>query len=349
MSEMSESNLRVLRPDPARRIVFVGAVHEARPALDALLTCRAASVELVVTTPPGSTLSGAVDLATRARAAGIDVLASRDINSSDTIAAIRHHDPDLIVAVGWTRLIGSALLAVPRRGCVGFHASLLPRYRGRAPVNWAILRGETVTGNTMMMLDPGVDTGDIVDQQTVPILADDTCATVYEKVAAAGAEMLLRHLPALLEGTAPRRRQPDDGGEVLPRRVPEMGVIDWTRSDAELHNWVRALTVPYPGAFTSVHGRRLMVWRTRPPDGSCAPAPPGTLLCVEPEGVRVATGRGALRVTELSDPGAAPRPAAAWCAANRVGEGTRFDPVPRAVADWALGRGPQPMIEEAPR
>jgi methionyl-tRNA formyltransferase len=349
MSENSESNLRVLRPTAAGRIVFVGAVHEARPAFDALLSCRAASVELVVTTPPGSELSGAVDLATRARAAGIDVLATRDINSSDTVAAIRHHDPDLIVVVGWTRLLSSALLAVPRRGCVGFHASLLPRYRGRAPVNWAILRGETVTGNTMMMLDPGVDTGDIVDQRTVPIGPDDTCASVYEKVATAGAQMLLRHLPALLEGTAPRRQQPDDGGEILPRRVPEMGVIDWTRSDAELHDWVRALTFPYPGAFTSHHGRRLMVWRTRPPDGMCAPAPQGTLLCVESDGVRVATGRGALLVTELSSPGAAPRPAAAWCAAHEVGEGTRFDPVPRALADWALGRGPQPAVEETPR
>ena len=120
------------------------------------------------------------------------------------------------------------------------------------------------------------------------------------------------------------------------------------RSARELHDWVRALTLPYPGAFTTVAGRRGMVWRTRPPDGSHAPAAAGTVLDRGPAGLRVATGRGVLVVTELSDPEARPQRAHAWCVANRIDPGSRFADVPRVVADWALGLGPRPPIEEAP-
>ena len=143
-----------------------------------------------------------------------------------------------MVVTGWTRLLSAELLGVPAHGVVGFHASLLPRYRGRAPVNWAILRGEAGTGNTMMYLDACTDTGDIIDQQAVPIAPDDTCATVYAKVGEAGAAMLGRHLRALLDGTAPRRAQGPADGPPLPKRTPGMGITDWT-----------GLPVPYTTGF----------------------------------------------------------------------------------------------------
>ncbi|NMI02273.1 formyltransferase family protein [Pseudonocardia acidicola] len=341
------SNVRSLRP-VVGRVVFIGAVHEARPALDALLASPVARVVLVVTAPdagagPAARRSGAVDLATPARAAGAEVLRAADVNAPHVVGAIRETDPDLLVVVGWTRLIGGPLLAVPRRGCVGFHASLLPEHRGRAPVNWAILRGETLTGNTMMMLDPGADTGDIVDQRAVSIGPDDTCATLYERVALAGVDMLTYHLPALLAGTAPRCPQAPDEGDVLPKRTPEMGVIDWSRPAAALHDWVRALTLPYPGAFTTVTGRRVMVWRSRPPVANgAAPTPPGTVLGLHADAVHVSTGDGHLVVTQMSDPGEPPQSAADWCRAAGVGAGTRFDAVAPEVSRWALGFGPRP-------
>jgi hypothetical protein len=147
---------------PAGRVIFVGAVHEAAPALAAVLASGAQTTE-VVTLPAGRarTASGFVDLAPLARSRDVPVWRCTDLNAPESIEHVRRLRPDLIVVVGWTRLLCAALLAVPRHGCVGFHASLLPRYRGRAPVNWAILRGETVTGNTMMYLDAGADTGDI--------------------------------------------------------------------------------------------------------------------------------------------------------------------------------------------
>src|SRR5450631_3061229 len=152
------------------RLVFVGAVHEAEPALAALLGEYVDVVE-VVTVPDDQAYlpSGHVDLEPLARAGGVPVRRCVDINAPEEVAHIRQLAPDLLVVVGWTRLIGSELLGVPSRGTVGFHASLLPRYRGRAPVNWAIIRGETETGNTMMYLDAGTDTGDVVDQWRVPI------------------------------------------------------------------------------------------------------------------------------------------------------------------------------------
>lgn len=303
-------------------------------------------------TPPDEyrrRLSGAADLPGAARAAGVPLLSGTDLGTPAMLARVRALDPDLLVVVGWTRLLGPELLSIPRHGCVGFHASLLPRHRGRAPVNWAILRGETVTGNTMMMLDPGADTGDIVDQRTVLIGPEDTCGTVYDRVARAGAEMLVAHLPGLLAGTAPRRPQDPAEGDVLPRRTPGMGVIDWDRPAPAVHDWVRALTAPYPGAFSVLDGERVMVWHTRPPRGDEPGGPPGSVLAVEPGGVRVATRNGSVLVTDMSGPGPdrPPQPAARWCRQAGVRPGARFEAVPPAVARWVLGEGPRP--EEATR
>jgi methionyl-tRNA formyltransferase len=251
-----------------------------------------------------------------------------------------------MVVTGWTRLLSAELLGVPSRGVIGFHASLLPRYRGRAPVNWAILRGETVTGNTMMYLDAGTDTGDIIDQQTVPITADDTCATVYARVGEAGADMLRRHLPALLDGTAPRRPQGPGDGPPLPKRTPEMGITDWNRPARAVHDWIRALTRPYPGAFTFIAGRKLMLWASAV-DGSCAGRTAGEVLGYDKDGVRVAASDGTIVLTSVSDVGGAPGPAFAWASRNGVRPGDEFGPVSPGTAAWVLGLGPRPAEDRA--
>jgi len=324
------------------RVIFVGAVHEAIPALRVLLDSGAELVE-VVTLPADRSAgtSGFVDLEPMAREKNIPVRRCANINAAESVAHVRRLRPDLMVVTGWTRLLSAELLGVPPRGVIGFHASLLPRYRGRAPVNWAILRGETITGNTMMYLDAGTDTGDIVDQQAVPISADDTCATVYARVGEAGAEMLRRQLPALLDGTAPRRPQGPGDGPPLPKRTPDMGVTDWNRPARSVHDWIRALTWPYPGAFTFHAGRKLMLWASAT-DGGRAGAMPGKVLGCDGDGIRVATADGAIVLTSVSGPGDTPEPAAAWASRNGVRGGDEFDPVPPATAAWALGLAPQP-------
>jgi methionyl-tRNA formyltransferase len=325
-----------------KRIIFVGAVHEAVPALGALLASEAEIAE-VVTLPAehGSGPSGFVDLEPLARAHGIAVRRRADINSAGSVQHVRELRPDLMVVSGWTRLLSAELLSVPPRGVVGFHASLLPRYRGRAPVNWAILRGEALTGNTMMYLDPGVDTGDIIDQRAVPIAPDDTCATVYAKVGQAGAEMLGQHLPALLDGTAPRRPQGPADSPPLPKRTPGMGITDWNRPAHAVHDWIRALTWPYPGAFGFLAGRKIMQWASAL-DGAGTGGVAGEVLGWDGDGVRVATADRALLLSSMSDAGSAPSSAAAWAERNGLRPGERFEPVPRETAAWALGLGPRP-------
>lgn len=327
-------------------VIFVGAVHEAAPALGALLASPAARVAAVVTPTEEASrgLAGPVDLATPAAREGVPLIRTEDINDPRLVAVLSQLEPDLLVVCGWTRLLRTPVLSVPRYGVVGFHASMLPRHRGRAPVNWAVIKGERRTGNTMMLLDPRADLGDIVDQRPIPIGLEDTCATVYERVGEAGADMLRQHLPALLTGRAPRVAQDPQEGDLLPRRTPAMGVLDWDRSASAVHDWVRALTWPYPGAFTSYRGERVMVWHTTPPGGRRQVGPPGTVLALEPDGVRIATGDGSIVVTRLSGPGEPPRGAAQWCREHRIGAGARLDAVPPETARWARGEGSLPLM-----
>ena len=324
------------------RLMFVGTVHEAEPALGALIESPVDIVE-VLTMPVdrAAQSSGYVDLEPLASAHGIPVRRTANINAPEEVEHLRQLAPDVLVVVGWTRLLGAEVLDIPPRGCIGFHASLLPRFRGRAPVNWAILRGEAETGNTMMMLDAGTDTGDIVDQQTVAITPDDTCATVYAKVGEAGAEMLRRQLPALLAGTAPRRPQGRADGPPLPKRTPGMGITDWNRPARAVHDWIRALTWPYPGAFTFKGDQKIMLWAAAP-EGASAARRPGEVLGCGEDGVRVATADGTILLTSASDPGDPPGSASAWAARSGLRPGVRFEAVPPETAAWALGLGPKP-------
>lgn len=331
----------------AGRVVLIGAVHEALPALRAVASHPLADLVRVVTLTPETArkTSGAIDVGGAAAQLGVDVTYADDVNHPEVVDELRASQPDLIVVVGWTRLIHDELLALPRRGCTGFHASLLPRHRGRAPVNWAIIRGERETGNTMMLLDRGADTGLIIDQRSTPIGPGDTCATVYERVANLGAQMLTTNLGPLLDGTAELRQQEHSRADVLPKRTPAMGVTDWTRTAPEIHDWIRALTEPYPGAFTHLDRRQVMLWSSAQPRRSTSgdhSAPPGMVLGSGPDGLAVATGAGTLMVTQVSDPSDRPISAQAWCEQHGVARGTQFDIPSREVAAWSLGLGPKP-------
>jgi methionyl-tRNA formyltransferase len=243
------------------KIVFVGAHLESRAPLAYLIEQRHKVFGLVTLDSDSlQKMAGAVDLSSIAEGAEIPVLRVKNINESGPQAWIQEKSPDLLLVVGWTQLLKPELLGLPSFACLGFHASLLPKYRGRAPVNWAIIKGETVTGNTMIILEPNADTGDIVAQRTIPIADEDTCRTIYEKVGQTEVEMLQEVLPLIQKGILPRRKQDDHQATVMPKRRPEDGRIDWTRSTREIFNWIRALTDPYPGAFSMLQGKRVWIW-----------------------------------------------------------------------------------------
>jgi methionyl-tRNA formyltransferase len=198
-----------------------------------------------------------------ARGAGLRVECPQDPNTPEWIAAGRAADPDFIFSFYYRHMLNSGWLNVARRGALNMHGSLLPSYRGRAPVHWAILRGEKVTGASLHYMVEKPDAGALVDQQQVPILENDTALEVSRKVAMAAEAVLSRALPRLIDGSAAAQPLDIRGGSYFGRRTPEDGRIDWHRSAREIHDLVRAVAPPFPGAFTELNGCRLALWETR--------------------------------------------------------------------------------------
>lgn len=179
------------------------------------------------------------------------------------VARVAALAPDFIFSFYYRNLIPMPLLGHARRGALNMHGSMLPRFRGRAPVNWAIVRGARETGATLHYMVEKADAGDIVDQAAVPIGENDTAVEVFYKVADAAEMILKRSVPLLIAGTAPRKVQNLAEGEYCGRRRPEDGRIDWSRPAREIHNLVRAVAPPFPGAFAQVDGERWDIHRTR--------------------------------------------------------------------------------------
>lgn len=194
-----------------------------------------------------------------ARLEGIEWITPMTPNAPEVVARIRQIAPDFFFSFYYRNLLGDELLAIPGRGGYNLHGSLLPKYRGRAPVNWAVLHGETATGASLHRMIRQPDAGELVDQESVPILPNDTAQQVMGKVVCAGERVLHRCLPALLAGEA--RHQPLDlaQGSYCGGRRPEDGRIDWQRPAREIHNLIRAVAPPYPGAFFDCAGQRLRV------------------------------------------------------------------------------------------
>lgn len=208
-----------------------------------------------------------------ARERGLEVLL--DPAAAELERRVREAGADFIFSFYYRRMLPGALLALARRGAYNMHGSLLPRHRGRAPVNWAVLLGDTETGATLHEMLDKPDAGRIVDQQAVPIGPDDLAVDVFRKVTDAAETVLRRSLPRLVAGTAELRAQDLARGSYHGARRPEDGRIDWSRSAAEIHNLVRAVAPPFPGAFCEDGARRRMILRTRLESGR--QAPPGRL------------------------------------------------------------------------
>ncbi|MDE3011778.1 MAG: formyltransferase [Pseudomonadota bacterium] len=253
---------------------------------------------------------------------GIRVITPDDPNAAEVIAEVAASAPDFLFSFYYRSMLAPALLAVAPRGALNMHGSLLPRYRGRVPVNWAVIRGERETGASLHYMTARPDQGDVVGRQRVPILPDDTAFEVFQKVTWAAEVLLEASLPALLAGTAPREPQDLGAGNYCGGRRPEDGRIDWRRPLAEVHNLVRGVAPPYPGAFTTLGGLPARVLRTQhappsaPPRGSSVPlllaSPTSGLYVVHPDG-------STLRILELELDG---RPADAADVLARLGTET---------------------------
>jgi methionyl-tRNA formyltransferase len=234
----------------------------------------------------------------------IPAISPADPNAADVVERVGACKPDFLFSFYYRAMLKAPLLTLPHRGALNMHGSLLPKYRGRVPVNWAIIHGETETGATLHYMLDRADSGDIVAQQAVPILPDDTAKEVFDKVTVAAELALSRALPALLAGTAPRIKQAAEASTYYGGRRPEDGMIDWSQSAIAIHNLVRAVAPPYPGAFTVAAGRQARVLRTRVLDASKAPARNPSLAAEKGRLIARCGGGGTLAILKLELDGA---------------------------------------------
>lgn len=252
--------------------------------------------------------SGAADYEDLARSNGIAIHRIKNVNNPESLELIEMLDLDVLFVIGWSQILHKPVLSLVKIGCFGAHASLLPANRGSAPINWALIKGESKTGNTLMKLTPEVDSGAIVAQRAFDISPYDTVATLYEKVGNTNTEMLLELADRLLLGLPlDAESQISVDSALLPRRRPEDGVIDWHQTAPQVYDFVRALTRPYPGAFSSIDGRRYFVWRVallpmRQPAGEPgAVIGPVTSFSEASCGLLVSCGIGAILLLEIED------------------------------------------------
>jgi methionyl-tRNA formyltransferase len=245
-----------------RAVVF--AYHDVGVRCLTTLLSGGVDVPLVVTVAddPRETQWYA-SVANTARDYGLKVITPEDANTSEVEKLVAASDPEFVFSFYYRSMLKTPLLNVARRGALNMHGSLLPKYRGRAPVNWAILRGERETGATLHYMVDRADAGDIVDQLAVPILQDDDAREVFNKVTVAAEIVLARSLPLLLTGRERRIAQTVEPNSYFGRRRPEDGRIDWSWPATRIHNLVRAVAPPFPGAFAMVDGQRWMIHRTR--------------------------------------------------------------------------------------
>ena len=304
------------------RIVFMGTPDFAVPCLQRLLE-DGHEVPAVFTQPDKPVGRHAVltppPVKQLALSHGIPVYQPTKMRDGTVAALLRELAPDCLVVVAYGRILPQEILDVPPRGCVNIHGSLLPRYRGAAPIQWSVIRGETVTGVTSMFMDAGMDTGDIIDTLTTPIGENETAGELFERLAPLGARLLSTTLAAIADGTVTRRPQNDAEATMAPMLEKAMGRLDLTRPAQELHNQVRGMN-PWPGAFCTAGGKTLKIHETRVAAGSGAP---GTLLCADP--VTVACGEGALQLVTVQPEGEPRMAAEAWLRGARLPQGARLE------------------------
>ena len=304
------------------RLVFAGTPDFAVPALDALAARH--TIAAVYSQPDRPAGRGRQlqppPVARRARELGLPLRQPLRLDAAET-DALRALAPDAMVVVAYGLILPPAVLAAPRLGCFNIHASLLPRWRGAAPIQRAILAGDRETGITIMRMDAGLDTGPMLLQEKLPIAGDATTADLHDALAPLGAELMLRALDALARGALPESAQPSEGVTYAKKISKEEARLDWSRPAEELARAVRAYN-PAPVAWTELGEERIRIHRAHA-EAAGGAAPAGSILDAGPGGIRVACGAGVLTLTELQRPGGRALPAAELARSWPLG-GQRF-------------------------
>ena len=303
------------------RILFMGTPDFAVPSLEALI--QAGHTVVGAFTQPDKPKNRGMKLQPTpvkvcAQAHNIPVFQPTKLRDGTALAQIRELDPELIVVAAYGRILPDDILAAPPKGCINVHSSLLPKYRGAAPINWAILNGDKETGVTIMHMAHDLDAGDIISQVSTPIDPDENAETLYTRLAQMGGELLVETVARIADGTAPRTPQDSAGVTFAPMLSRELSPIDWNRPASAIHDQVRGL-LPWPTATTeTITGAPLKLFVTKVLE-STTNAAPGTVLEAGKNGIDMACGNGTvLRILELQAVGKKRMKAADYLRGNPI-------------------------------
>lgn len=280
------------------KIIFMGTPDFAAASLEALIDSKHEIMAVVtqpdkpkgrkgeLTPPPVKTI--AVEK-------GIKVYQPVRVREPEFVEILREYNPDVIIVVAFGQIIPESILEIPKYGCVNIHGSLLPKYRGAAPIQWAVLDGEKETGVTTILMDKGIDTGDILLKRVIELAEDETAGSLFDKLMSLGAETILETLEGLENGSITPEKQGESPTDYAKMLTKAMGLIDFTRTAAELDCFVRGMN-PWPSAYTILDGKTLKIWRARPVQGS---GKAGSILSVSKDSFVVCCGENALEILEV--------------------------------------------------
>ncbi|MCR1876099.1 methionyl-tRNA formyltransferase [Paraclostridium bifermentans] len=282
------------------KIVFMGTPEFAVPCLQKIID-EGHEVVAVVTQPDKPKGRGkklamppVKELALKYDIPVYQPLKAREESFVDTL---KEMNPELIVVVAFGQILPKSILDIPKYGCINVHASLLPRYRGAAPLNWVIINGEEKTGVTTMYMDEGLDTGDMILKSEIPLDDEITAGELHDKMMIDGAKVLKETIDLIEKGEAPREKQSNEDTCYSPIMNKSLGNIDWKKSAIDIHNLVRGIN-PWPSAYTTYEGQTMKIWKTKVIDKN-SDKDPGTIISVDKEGINVSTSEGILQIKEI--------------------------------------------------
>lgn len=283
------------------RIVFMGTPDFSVPALKALVEAGH-EVAAVVTQPDRPRGRGKelqmTPVKVQALAYGIPVYQPEKVKDPAFVEILRNLQPEVIVVIAFGQILSRDILDLPPYGCINIHASLLPKYRGAAPIQWAVIDGEKETGVTTMMMDVGLDTGDMLEKMVIPLDPKETGGSLFDKLSQAGGPLILSTLEKLKAGTAVRTPQTDEDSTYAKMLTKSLGQIDWSMEAAAIERLIRGLN-PWPSAYTFVHGKTLKIWDADVLKESSDGAAPGQIIRTDPHSLIVAAGEALLSIREL--------------------------------------------------
>lgn len=309
-------------------IIFMGTPDFAVPCLDKLH--KNYNVTAVITQPDrpkgrGQHLAKS-PVKIYAEAHNLPVYQPEKIKTPEFTAKLRQMQPDLIIVVAFGQILSQEILDIPQFGCINVHASLLPRWRGAAPIHWSIIGGDTVTGVTTMYMDAGLDTGDMILKAETPIAPDMTTAQLHDKLMMQGADLLIETIRSIENGTVSREKQDDTLSCYAKMLNNDNCRIDWTKSACDIHNLVRGLN-SWPIAYTTLNGKKFKIWQTKIADVDASGKIPGQIIGLTKKSIIVAAGSGAVELLEIQPPNKAKMPASSYINGHRQelsADGVRF-------------------------